>query len=138
MRVNIKRSKDGTTRTVIITFNTNTEEFASNYERNKFFRELHGWQQTVPSGKKRYTYRRSGILDGIPHAKIADSVFMIMEENMKQMQEFFSQWEKKVDWEMHRVSMEKKNFMDMIGDEEGIDKDDAEAKRKKIRRIEIE
>lgn len=37
---------------VIIIIDTKPGEFDSDYERNKFFRGLHGWKQTVPVGEK--------------------------------------------------------------------------------------
>ncbi|MBI2583043.1 MAG: hypothetical protein HYW25_00100 [Candidatus Aenigmarchaeota archaeon] len=136
MRIKIRKDEDGRTRAVIITFNTSQKNFDSAYERNKFFRELHGWEQTVPSGNKKYHYRRPGLLDEIPHAKIADSVFMIMEEHMKRMEEFFSQWHEKVNWEMHEILMERKNFINMV--ETNRNQDAIRDERKKMRRIEIE
>ena len=135
MRVKIRKTVNGRTRAVIITFNTRIKRFDSNYDRNKFFRELHGWEQVVPgSGHKKYRYHRPGVLNEIPHAKIADSVFMIMEQHMKRMQDFFQQWEKKVNWEMHEVVMKRQNFMDMVENHA----DEHEEKKKKMRRVDIE
>jgi glutaredoxin-related protein len=95
---------------VIITFRTDKSKFESNYERIKFFKNLHGWKQTVPKNGKKYTYKRSGLLDEIPHMKLADSVFAIAEEHMERMEEFFELWEEKVDYEIMEI-MTSKNFL---------------------------
>jgi len=112
MRVVIR--KKGLQQVVIITFHTKSDKFDSNYERNKFFRGLHGWKQIVPSDKKRYLYKRSGLLDEIPHAKIADSVFMIAMENMNRMLRYFEQWENKIDYEMTEVMMKREKLKKMF------------------------
>lgn len=91
---------------VIITFDTHAERFESPYERNKFFRELHGWNQTVPNGSKRYEYRRPGLLDEVPHIKVADSAFIVAMEHMKRMEQFFREWEDKVEVEMFNIMMD--------------------------------
>ena len=98
------------TQAVIITFHTNNERFDSGYERIKFFKELHGWKQTVPNGDKKYVYRRSGLLDEVPHVKLADSVFAVAMEHMKRMEQFFNEWEEKVDCEMLEIMMSKRVF----------------------------
>lgn len=100
-------------RVVIINFHT-TNNFDSDYERSKFFRSLHGWKQTVPRNGKRYTYHRKGILDEIPHAKIADSVFLIAMEHMRRMEQFFEEWEEKVEWDMRHALMDRKDLRGMI------------------------
>jgi len=102
--------KKGLEQVVIITFHTRTEKFDSDYERNKFFRGLHGWKQMVPGENKRYLYKRTGLLDEIPHAKIADSVFMVAIENMRRVMEYFDQWENKIDYEMTDVMMEREKL----------------------------
>ena len=108
MRIEINRNGE---RVVIVTFSTKAEEFDSNYERNKFFRELHGWTQTVPHGDKKYTYHREGILNDIPHMKISDSVFAIQREHMRMMEAFFEQWRKKVEYNMIEVMMARQRFL---------------------------
>ena len=92
---------------IIITFHTNPDAFDSDYERSKFFRELHGWQQSINKNDRRYVYRRSGLLDEIPHAKIADSVFMTAMENMDRVEKFFEEWTKKVEFDIMEVMMQK-------------------------------
>jgi len=111
--VRIEISKNGQ-RVVIVTFDTHSENFDSNYDRNKFFRELHGWKQTVPHGDKRYSYQRPGLLDEVPHMKIADSVFAVAMEHMKQVEEFFKQWQEKVEYDTIQVMMTRQRFLNNI------------------------
>ncbi len=98
---------------VIITFDTKVEEFDSDYDRSKFFRGLHGWKQTVPSGEKKYLYHRSGLLDEVPHIKVADSAFIVAMENMKRVMEFFEDWENKVDYEIMQIMMPKSRLREL-------------------------
>ncbi|MBI4895144.1 MAG: hypothetical protein HY831_01495 [Candidatus Aenigmarchaeota archaeon] len=96
---------------VIVSFDTVSENFDSNYERNKFFRELYGWQQVIPGERKNYSYRRPGLLDEIPHKKISSSVFMIALEHMKRMEDFFDQWSQKVEYDMIEVILERERIL---------------------------
>ena len=102
MKIEIRKNGSA----VIITFDTQADKFDSDYERNKFFRELHGWNQVVPSGGKRYEYRRSGLLDEVPHIKVADSAFIVAMEHMKRMEQFFDEWHEKVHCEMMKIMMD--------------------------------
>lgn len=99
---------------VIISFRTNRDEFESDYERSKFFRELYGWKQIVPKEEKKYFYRRNGIMDEIPHIKIADSVFIIAMKNMQKMMRFFDEWSNKVDYEMMEIMMKRDRLKKII------------------------
>jgi hypothetical protein len=102
MRVEIRRNGANA---VIITFHTFAEKFDSNYERSKFFRELHGWNQVVPKNGKKYTYRRAGLLDEVPHIKVADSAFIVAMEHMKRMMEYFREWQDKVEYDIMEIMM---------------------------------
>ena len=99
---------------VIITFDTISNRFDSEYERNKFFRELHGWNQTVPAKGKRYEYRRAGLLDEVPHIRVADSAFIVALENMKRMEKFFDSWHEKVHCDMMKIMMEDRKMMEHL------------------------
>ncbi len=101
---------------VIVTFHTKTEMFDSDYERMKFFRGLYGWKQVVPKNNKKYQYHRNGVMDEVPHTKIANSVFIVAIENMKRITEYFRQWEDKIDFEMTEIFLRKKMFEQMMGD----------------------
>jgi hypothetical protein len=105
MKIEIRRGPNA--RAVIISFGTRSERFESAYERNKFFRGLYGWEQVV----KGYRYRRPGLLDEVPHAKIADSVFMVALEHMQRVMEYFKQWQRKVEWEMMEVMLERERLL---------------------------
>ena len=112
MRIDIH--KRGMKTAIIISFKTKRKEFESDYERSKFFRELYGWKQTVPKAEKKYFYRRNGIMDEIPHIKVADSVFIIAMKNMQKMMRFFDDWNDKVVYEMMEVMMRKNRLKEMI------------------------
>lgn len=99
---------------VLVSFRTLRDRFESDYERNKFFRALHGWEQTVPNHEKRYTYRRPGVLDHVPHMKVADSVFVVAVRNLEKIQEFFDKWEEKVEIEMMEVLMEREKLARLL------------------------
>ena len=94
---------------VIITFRTRSGRFESEYERNKFFRGLYGWKQTVPKNHKKYLYYRSGLLDEIEHEKIADSVLMIAMKDMRRVIKYFQQWDDKVECETMEVFLRKRS-----------------------------
>jgi hypothetical protein len=98
----------------IVSFDTHGNRFVSDYERNKFYRELHGWKQIVCYGGKRYCYRRQGLLDNIPHIRIADSVFAIAAEHIKQIEEFFENWQKRVEYEIFEMLMSRKQFLNAL------------------------
>ena len=98
MKIAIKRNKNNAA--ILITFDTVKENFESQSERNRFFWELHGRKQVVTKDSGRYEYEKEGLLDEIPNIRVADSVFIIMQEHMKRMMEFFDEWEDKVEFEM--------------------------------------
>ena len=93
---------------MLITFSVKSKKFDSNYERNKFFRELYGWNQTVNRDEKRYTYRRHGVLEDVPHMRVDQSMFIILEKHMKKMMDFFDEWENKVMWDKFDVILNEK------------------------------
>ncbi len=102
MRIEIR--KNGVP-VAIVTFHTRPEKFESDYERVKFFRGLHGWNQVVPNKQKRYVYRRPGLLEGVPHVKVADSAFIIAMEHAKRIMDYFDEWSDKVEVEMMEAMM---------------------------------
>jgi hypothetical protein len=114
MRVEINVTKKRVRRqdrAVLISFDTCSDKFDSAYERNKFFRQLHGWKQIIPGkAKKRYLYHRDGLLDEVPHIKVADSAFIISMRNMEKMMEFFEQWADKVHCEMLKIVLGDKEW----------------------------
>ena len=105
---------------VIVTFDTVAKRFDSDYERNKFFRELHGWNQVVPHGNKRYEYRRPGLLDEIPHVRVADSAFIVAMEHMKRVEAFFDTWHEKVNCDMMRIMMQERDVLKQLQPKEEV------------------
>ena len=94
MRIQIR--KKGNKTAILVSFDTRNELFKSPSEKSKFFEELYGRNQTVSKGKKKYFYRRDGLMDEIPNIKVDNSVFIVAMEQMKKMEEFMDGWEKKV------------------------------------------
>ncbi|MBI4895970.1 MAG: hypothetical protein HY832_00265 [Candidatus Aenigmarchaeota archaeon] len=115
MRIEIR--KNGLN-AVIITFHTKIERFESDYERSKFFRELYGWKQTVPNNGKKYLYHRPGLLDDVPHIKVADSAFIVALKDMERMLEYFKEWSDKVEYEMLEIIMRNQEQMKKLLEEE--------------------
>ena len=60
----------------------------------------------MPSGGKRYEYRRPGLLDEVPHIRVADSAFIVAMEHMKRMERFFDEWHDKVHCDMMKIMMD--------------------------------
>jgi hypothetical protein len=94
---------------VIITFSTKTDK---NSDRTKFFKDLYGWEQTVPGKKKKYEYHREGFLEKVPHKKIAESSFMIPECEFDKVMQFFEQWHKKVITNAFKILLEDQDIFD--------------------------
>src|SRR3989338_6005585 len=80
---------------VMFTF-TMKSSGVSNSEKTKFYKELYGWTQTVPGGKKKYVYHREGVIEEKPHEKIDQSSFLGPEGDADKMMDFFDDWSKKV------------------------------------------
>lgn len=88
---------------VIITFSTNTDK---NSDKTKFFKQLYGWEQTIPGKKKTYEYHREGFLEKVPHKKVGQSSFMIPEGEFVKVMHFFEQWHRKVLTNAFKVILE--------------------------------
>ena len=106
MRIEIHRKKEQTA--ILISFDTLKEKFESASERNRFFWELYGRKQVVVKQSGRYEYDREGLLEEIPHIKVADSVFIIAMEHMKKMMDFFKEWQDKVEFETFPVLLDER------------------------------
>jgi len=111
MQIRIKRNGNQTG--ILISFDTKGDAFDSHSERNKFFSELHGRKQVVNKDGRRYEYYREGLMDEVPHLKVANSVFVIMQEHMKMMQQFFDGWEDKVMFKSFPVLLTRKEIEEM-------------------------
>lgn len=108
MKIEIKRK--GTETAILISFDTESEKFDSPSERNKFFSELHGRKQIIIKNEKRYEYHREGLLDEIPNIKVDNSVFIIMQEHLRQMMEFFNGWEDKVNFKTFPILLNREEL----------------------------
>ena len=91
---------------VLISFSIMTKKFENKSERNKFYKELYGCKQIVKKKEKKYTYRREGLLDEIPHIKVDRSVFIIMKKHMDRMIKFLEEWEDKIKWNVFDVLLD--------------------------------
>ncbi len=107
---------EGESVAILISFNTKSEKFDSAYERNKFYRKLYGFKQVVKKEKKTYTYRKEGLLDEMPHMKIADSTFVIARDHINQIRRFFSDWEDKVMWKTLKVLLDEEEIEMLMED----------------------
>ncbi|MCX8179550.1 MAG: hypothetical protein N3E38_02315 [Candidatus Aenigmarchaeota archaeon] len=103
-------------RAILVCFSINTKKFSSSSERNKFFKELYGWKQIIKRNKRNYEYRREGILDKIPHIRVDQSIFIILETHLKLMQEFFREWEDKIRWEEFEVLLDEERIKYLEGE----------------------
>lgn len=99
-------------RVVIISFSTRRDKFKSMSERNQFFRELYGWKQVVVKNGKRYDYSRNGVLGEMPHIRIEDSVFMVPEDHLKEVNDYFNKWKDMVDFHMMKMMLLEKKMIE--------------------------
>jgi len=106
MKVEIRKKQGNTA--ILISFDTVREKFESASERNRFYWELYGRKQVVVKQSGRYEYNREGVMEDIPHIKVADSVFIVAMENMKRMMEFFKEWQDKVEFETFPVLLDER------------------------------
>lgn len=112
MRIEIRKRKENTA--ILISFDTIKERFESASERNRFFWELHGRKQVVIKESRRYEYEKEGLLEEIPNIPVSDSVFIVAMEHMKKMQEFFKEWQDKVEVEMFPVLLDEKKKKELV------------------------
>ena len=94
-------------RGILIAFSIKTEKIKNNSEKSRFFKELYGWTQTVPKENKTYSYYREGVLDEMPHVKVAKSSFVIPEDNFDEITDFFEEWSNKVIWRTFKVLLDR-------------------------------
>ena len=80
---------------MLVAFSIRTKKFKNNYEKSMFFRRLYGWKQIVTK-RKRYVYRRKGLLDKIRCKKIDQSSFIVAEDDFEEVEKFFRKWREKV------------------------------------------
>ena len=95
-----------TKKAVLIKFSIESRNFNSNTERNIFFRKLYGWKQIVKKEGKRYIYKREGLIDHFPCAKLDKSMLLIQKEYVNEILNFLQEWEDKVKWHMFNVLLD--------------------------------
>lgn len=104
----------------LLTYNTRKEKFESVYERNKFYRGLFGYTQTVKKDGKTYEYEKEGLMDRIPNTRIDDSVFILAKKNTPKILDYFGEWENKVSHHIFTVIIEDRQIIEKIkGDSKG-------------------
>lgn len=109
MKISIKEGKNGNV-AVLISFNTHSDKFESNYERNKFFRGLYGWTQVIRKESSEYRYERDGLLNEIPHIKVDSSVFIVALQEMQRVLSYMEEWEDKIDYDFFKVLLDPEEY----------------------------
>ena len=106
---------------VFITFSVRTDKLDSDSERTKFFKTLYGWEQVVPKGNKEYVYHREGILEKVPHEKVNQSSFIVPENGLDEIFQFFQEWSNKVMMRTFKVFLDEemqKHFREFATEDE--------------------
>lgn len=98
----------------LVTYNTERKNFDSVYERNKFYRGLFGYKQTVKKNGKEYEYEKDGLMDEIPHFRIGDSVFITSKGQVNKVEAYFEKWSGKITKHIFTVIIEDENIKDNI------------------------
>lgn len=98
----------------LLTYDTHSSKFDSVYERNKFYRGLFGYKQTVTKNGKEYNYEKDGLMDEISCIRIDDSVFIFGNENQERVEEYFSGWGKKVTYRIFKVVIEDPELIEKL------------------------
>ena len=101
----------------LVTYNTQRDKFESVYERNKFYRGLFGYTQTVKKNGKKYEYEKDGLMDEIANVRIDDSVFIVSKESLGQLKEYFEEWGSKVSYHVFTVLLDKKDIIDQLDED---------------------
>lgn len=101
----------------LLTYNTKKERFESVYERNKFYRGLFGYTQTVKKDGKKYEYEKQGLMDRVPNTRIDDSVFILSKENTSLLLDYFRDWGAKVSHHVFTVLIEDEKILQQIKDD---------------------
>ncbi len=106
----------------LLTYNTNREYFDSVYERNKFYRGLFGYRQTVKKNGKTYKYDKKGLMDEVPNTRVDDSVFIFAKKHTDKVEEYFHTWEEKVSYHIFTVLVKEQKILDKLNKEDNYDR----------------
>jgi hypothetical protein len=93
-------------RALLIAYDTDRDRFDSLYERNKFYRGLFGYKQTVRKDEKVYHYEKEGLLGKIPSIKVEDSVIIIAQRHRDRFIEYLDEWGGKVQYTTYPVILD--------------------------------
>ena len=102
----------------LLTYSTEKKNFDSVYERNKFYRGLFGYKQTVKKNGKTYKYDKDGLMDEIPNIRIDDSVFIISKKQTGKAREYFTEWEPKISYHIFTVLIDDPEILKKIQKDE--------------------
>lgn len=98
----------------LLTYSTERDRFESVYERNKFYRGLFGYKQTVKKNGKKYEYDKEGVMDKVPSVRIDDSVFIIKRGFVQKVEEYFSEWGDKVSYRLFTVILDDEDLIERL------------------------
>lgn len=94
----------------LVSFRADSSRFGSNYDRNKFYRGLYGWKQTIKKCGKKYVYQHEGLLDRIPHIKVGKSVYIVPTKYTRSLTRYLDRWKGKVEYKVFKVLLEEDRF----------------------------
>lgn len=97
-------------RALLVSYDTNRDRFDSLYERNKFFRGLFGYRQTVTENGKTYRYEKEGLLSTIPTIKVEDSVIILQDTDADALIEYLDGWGNKVEYRTFTVLLDDEDW----------------------------
>ncbi len=81
-----------------------------NKKSGAFTKALYGQGTSSHYGK--YSYRRPGLLDDIPHRRLIRGVFFIRSENTEKVEEFLKEWGAEYHLRKVELSKEDEKIMD--------------------------
>ncbi len=98
---------------VLFSYDTKREKFDSLYDRNKFYRGLFGYKQTVKENGKVYRYEKKGLINKIPHIKVEDSVILVLKEDAKCFEDYLERWGEKVKYRTFKVLLKERDIREL-------------------------
>lgn len=98
---------------ILFSYDTMREKFDSLYDRNKFYRGLFGYKQTVRENGKIYRYEKKGLVNEMPHIKVEDSVIIVLKEDAEIFREYLEKWSRKVRYRTFKVILDEKDLKEL-------------------------
>ncbi|MFB6076605.1 MAG: hypothetical protein ABEK12_00555 [Candidatus Nanohaloarchaea archaeon] len=90
----------------LVTYRARGDRFDSRSERNKFYRGLFGYRRTVRRNDTVYEYEKDGLMDDIPHIKVADAVFIVPRSHLDRVRDYLRDWTGKVEFRVFMIVLE--------------------------------